>query len=244
MTIKSRQPAGVPTGGQFAAKPHDEADITLDEMPNSAPDGAEEVSGQDRTPPGHDRYRPYEPPSWDERPAHDMVTEMAPDMAAQIRGFRFAGPKPPDGMSPRDWNQGLAKLQAAFESVDSLKDEPFFDAVGQARFEDAMDFLRRHGHDGRLAAHTARTVTPALNRFADHLAARRAENFRIIEEEYGEVRPDLLEPDDWENEVRECATAFGQARIDLINGVSAPERKARTEAAAKWLADNYLGLWT
>lgn len=231
-----RQPAGTSSGGQFAAKPHAEADIVLDDLGLDL--------SIDRSPPGRSPYRSYEPPTWDGRPAHDMMTEMAPDLAAHFRGLRGAGQTPPDGVSNRDWYRDLSKLEAAFESVNSLKTESFFDPVDGARFDDAMDVMRRHGHDGRLAAHTSSTVTGGLNRFADHLADRRLKSFQIIEEEYGEIRPDLLEPSEREVEVRECAAAFEQAGRDYINGVDTQESRERTEAAANWLADNYLRLWT
>lgn len=208
----NRVPAGVPTGGRFAPGAHDETDTDLtDTVPVDGPAPGDGPAG-----------------SWADRPVHDLMTEMAPDLATEIALVRRGGQEPPPGVTAADWDRRLERLETSFRLLEPLHNEPFFTGDEQATFDMGMEVLRAHSVDGRLAAHTASVVTPALNRFAHHLYRRCG-----------------YEPDHpFVTEINECAAAFDQARIDFTNGVTSPERRQHTEQAADWLAINYLRLWS
>lgn len=192
-TDQPRQPGGVPTGGEFTAKSHAEPDVTLD---------------------GSTLVAPWEPTN-----VHDLVTSMAPRLAADVAAVRD---EPPAGVDPDAWRRDVDAVRVAFESVDTMLDgasEPERVAA-EARFEAGMATLRAR-RDPHLAAAIAPTAEAGLRSYAD---MRR-------------TYPSHMTADQWAETI--------DTMIDGFHSASSPAPdQAKVDAGVEAFGRNYVSLWS
>lgn len=189
------------------------------------------AAGGTRTVPGRPSFRPHEPEPWGDRPVHDLMTEMAPDLAASVRTMEALGTAAPEGVNTAQWRTDLKQLRRSFELMDNLKDASFFSDADEAEFATGMNVLRTHAADGRITAHLSPTVTPALRAFAE--ASEKRPSYPVVY---------VSSPDTWISDIRACADGFEHART--LDSTSRSEDREQVEDASDWLADNYLSLWS
>lgn len=189
-----RQPGGVPAGGQFASAIHTEADLAL-EAPAATTD-------------------PWEPSN-----VHDLVTSMAPRLAADAAAARDL---PPEGADAAEWRRDVDAVRVAFESVPTMMDgssEPVRVAA-EARFEAGMATLRARS-DHHLAAALAPTAAAGLRAYADE---RR-------------TYPAHMTAEEWAAKIDSMIAGFDSA----ASGV--PDQAVIDEGIEAF-ARNYVSLWS
>lgn len=190
-----RQPGGVPAGGQFASASHAEADLDLDVPEAAAPD------------------------QWEPTNVHDLVTSMAPRLAADAAAIRDS---PPEGVDAGEWRRDVDAVRVGFESVGTMMDggsEPVRVAA-EARFEAGMATLRARG-DHHLAAALAPTASAGLRSYA---ASRR-------------TYPAHMTADEWSAKIDSMIAGFDSASSD------APDPAVIGEGVEAF-ARNYVSLWS
>jgi len=196
-----RQPPGTPTGGQFAPGRHAEAGVALDDH-------------------GHDVARAAD--AWGDRPVHDLVTQMAPDLAAAMD--RLGEQPPPSGLTREDWATVTTESAAGFRAVDRLMNAPGRPGqdAAQVPFDLAMTRLRQHANDG-VAKALAPIARPALTKF------------RTASRAY----PEHMTHDEWLGKVDTMIDGFAAAE-EPPDGTT----NARVDAGMAEFTEHYTQLWT
>jgi hypothetical protein len=192
-TDQPRQPGGVPTGGEFTAKTHAEPDVTLG---------------------GSTLVAPWEPTN-----VHDLVTSMAPRLAADIAAARLDVPA---NVDPLSWLRDVDSVRVAFESVDTMLDgasEPERVAA-EARFEAGMATLRAR-RDPHLAAIIAPTASSGLRSYA----------------EMRRTYPAHMTADEWAETIDTMIAGFDSA-------ASPSPDQAKIDAGVEAFGRNYVSLWS